>query len=101
MRIFSKLVLICNLCFVAAVIMRLVEMARRAKGNLDAAIPIQSLEATLVLLGYGAIFLNILFLFAVLIQLLRGNKQSLPRLLVLVNLVILPVQVWYFFFSNF
>ncbi len=101
MRIFSKLVLICNLCFVAAVIMRLIEMGRRAKGNLDAAIPIQSLEATLVLLGYGAIFLNIFFLFAVLIQLLRGNKQSLPRLLVLVNLVILPVQVWYFFFSNF
>jgi len=101
MRIFSKLVLICNLCFIAAVVMRLIEMSRRAKGNFDAAIPLQPLEGTLVLVGYGAIFLNILFLFGLLFYLLRGSKQSIPRLLILVNLVLLPVQVWYFFFSNF
>lgn len=101
MRIFSKLVLICNLCFVVAVVLRLIEMGRRAKGNYDAAIPVQAVEGTLVLLGYGAIFLNILFLFALLVNLLRGIKQTAPALVILVNLILLPVQVWYFFFSKF
>lgn len=101
MRIFSKLVLICNLCFVVAVVLRLIEMGRRAKGNYDAAIPVQAVEGTLVLLGYGAIFLNIFFLFTLLVNLLRGIKQTAPALVILVNLILLPVQVWYFFFSKF
>ncbi len=101
MRIFSKLVLICNLCFIVAVVLRMIEAGRRAKGNFDAAIPLQPLEGTLVMLGYGAIFLNIIFLFAMLINSMRGKKQSISKLVILVNLILLPIQVWYFFFSNF
>ena len=101
MRIFSKLVLICNLCFVAAVVMRFIEMGRRANGNFDAAIPVQSMESTLVLLGYGAIFLNIFFFISFLIYFMRSKIQSVSRLVIVINLVLLPVQVWYFFFSNF
>jgi len=101
MRIFSKLVLICNICFIVAVVLRLIEMGRRAKGNFDAAIPLQPLQGTLVLLGYGAIFLNILFLFAMLVYFMRGRKQTTSKLVILVNLILLPIQVWYFFFSNF
>ena len=101
MRIFSKLVLLCNLCFVVAVVMRFIEMGRRAKGNFDAAIPMQSVESTLVLLGYGAVFLNILFFIAFWIYFMRSKIPSVSRLVILINLVLLPVQVWYFFFSNF
>ena len=81
--------------------MRLIEMGRRAKGNFDAAIPFQALEGTLVLLGYGAVFLNFIFLFALLVNQLRCKKANSPGLVILLNLVLLPVQIWYFFFSNF
>ena len=101
MRFFSKLVFICNLCFIAAVILRFAEQAARNKENFDAAIPFQPLQSTLVLLGYGAIFLNIIFVIATIIRFARGKIQTIPRWLLLINLVLLPVQIWYFFFSNF
>jgi len=81
--------------------MRFAELAGRNKGNFDATIPFQPLQSTLVLLGYGAIFLNLIFVVATIIHLARGKIQTLPRWLLLINLVLLPVQIWYFFFSNF
>ena len=101
MRFFARVVFICNCCFILAVILRLIEMAKRAKGNFDGAIPFQPLESTLVILGYGAIFINVVFVFASLYLLLRKRLQTIPRWLVLFNLVIFPVQVYYFFYSNF
>ena len=101
MRFFSKFVLICNLCFIGSVVLRFIEVTRRAKGNFDSAIPVQPLQSTLVVLGYSAIFVNIFFLAGLLIWLLRGKIQTVPKWLILINLVLLPVQVWYFFFSNF
>ena len=100
MRLFARVVFICNCCFIIAVILRLVEQAKRAKGNFNGAIPFQPLESTLVILGYGAIFINIVFVFISLYLLLRKRLHSLPRWLVLFNLAIFPLQVYYFFFSN-
>ena len=66
MRIFSKIVALCNICFIIAVILRAVELAKRAKGNHEGAIPFQPLESTVVILGYGAIFINIILVYIVL-----------------------------------
>jgi hypothetical protein len=99
MRVFSKLVFICNICFVASVVLRFVEVARRNRGNFDSALPVQPLQSTLVVLGYSAIFLNFIFLAALLTGWVRGKKQTVPRWLFFVNLIFFSVQVWYFFYS--
>lgn len=101
MRFYSRIVLICNCCFIVAVILRLVEMLKRAKGNFDGAIPFQPLESTVVILGYGAIFVNLAFAIACLYLLIRRRLQLLPRWIVIFNILIFPLQVYYFFFSNF
>lgn len=98
MRLFSKLTFICNICFIIAVIMRWVELSKRAKGNMDGAIPFQPLESTLVVLGYGAVFINLFFLIFCVYWLFTGKIKQIPRWVVIANLLILPVQVYFFFF---
>ena len=101
MRFFSRLVFICNICFLASIVLRLIEMVKRKDGNLDPAIGLQALQGTLVVLGYGAIFLNAIFFVWVLVGLGRGSFKNLPRWLLWFNIVLFPIQIWYFFFANF
>ena len=100
MRIFSKIVALCNICFIIAVILRAVELAKRAKGNHEGAIPFQPLESTIVVLGYGAIFINIIFLLFSIYWLIRKQIKLIPRWIVIFNLLVLPAQVYFFFFYN-
>lgn len=100
MRIFSKIVALCNVCFIIAVILRAVELAKRAKGNHEGAIPFQPLESTIVILGYGAIFINIIFLLFSIYWLIRKKIKLIPRWIVIFNLLVLPAQVYFFFFYN-
>ncbi len=99
MRIFSKIVFICNLCFILAVILRWVEMGKRAKGNLDGAIPFQPLESTLVILGYFAVIFNLIYLIFVLYWWATRKIKLIPAWIVLFNLILLPIQLYFFFFS--
>jgi hypothetical protein len=101
MRFFSRIVLICNCCFIIAVILRLIEKYRRAQGNFDGAIPFQPLESTLVILGYGAVFINVVFVILSLYWLVAKKLSSIPRWIVLFNVFMFPLQVYYFFYSNF
>ena len=101
MRFFSKIVFICNLCFVAAVILRLVENAKRKSETFDGQVLLKPMQSTLVVLGYGAIFLSLLFLFACFYWLITKQIKQLPKWIVITNLVFLLVQTYYFFFSNF
>ena len=97
MRIFSKIVFIFNACFIAAAILRLVELVKRSQGNINAAIPLPFLENTLVLLGYSAIFINVVFALLSAYWLVNGKFNLLPRWIVLFNLVMFPIQLCYFF----
>ena len=101
MRFFSRIVLLCNCCFIIAVVLRYIEMVKRTKGNFDSAIPLPLLEGTLVILGYGAIFVNIIFVFLSLYLLSAKKNKLIPGWIVLFNLFIFPLQVYYFFYSNF
>ena len=95
---FSKIVFICNLCFIAAVILRWVENANKKKGNFDGAIKLQPLESTIVVLGYSAIIFNLIFNLVLLIIFLLKKEQHLPKWLIWFNFLILITQVYYFFF---
>ena len=101
MRFFARVVCICNVCFIAAAILRLVEMRASAKGNEGLALKFQPLESTIVILGYGAIFLDFIFIVCCLYWIVTKKINFIPRWVILFNLVIFPIQIYYFFFSNF
>jgi hypothetical protein len=101
MRIFSKIVFICNLCFVASVILRFAENAKRKNENFDGQILLKPLESTLVVLGYGAIFVSLLFLLACIYLIITKQIKQIPKWIVITNLIFLLLQIYYFFFSNF
>jgi hypothetical protein len=101
MKFFSRVVFICNCCFIIAVILRFVENAYKKNGNFNGYIKIQPLESTLVVLGYGAIFINFIFNIFLLVLLITKTKQAVTKWLIWVNFLFLFLQVYYFFFSNF
>ena len=101
MRFFSKIVFICNGCFIAAVILRWVENANKKKGNFDGAITLHPLESTLVVLGYGAIIVNFFFNLFVMALLLSKKELLIPKWIIWANFLFFIIQFYYFFFSNF
>ncbi len=101
MKFFSRIVFICNSCFIIAVILRLYENAHKKDGNFNGAIQIQPLESTLVVLGYGAIFINLVFNLIVLVFFVAKAKQPVAKWLIWTNFLLLVLQLYYFLFSNF
>lgn len=81
--------------------MRLVENAHKKNGNFNGAIQINSIESTLVVLGYGAIFINFIFNFLLLVLFISKANPSLTKWIIWANFLLLILQVYYFFFSNF
>jgi len=115
MRFFSKITFICNCCFVLAVILRRVENYNKKKVDFDGAIIVQPLQSTIVVLGYGAIFLNLLFLIShLLVKSLNTRqaaepqqatlntvvKQAIPAWLIRINFLFFIIQLYYFFFTS-
>jgi len=100
LRFFARLTVICNICFIITVILRAVEQARRAKGSFDGLIGFQPLQATIVILGYGAIILNLAFLIAAITWYFRGSLNRLPRWIVWFNLILFPCQLYVQFLSK-
>jgi hypothetical protein len=98
MRIFSKFIFLCNLCFVAAVVLRFVENANKKIGNVNSIIKLQPLQNTLVVLGYGAIVFNLLYHLILLISFTTKSSNTLPKWVIWSNFLFLIIQVYYFFF---
>lgn len=99
MRFYSRFVFICNICFILAAILRLVEMSRRTKGNFDGAISYQPLEATLVVLGYSAIFFTTAFVLSMFYSIIRKKRFGIPRWLLWFNMMMFPIEVYYLLFQ--
>lgn len=97
MRFFSKIVFICNLCFVASVILRVVENAYRKTGDTNGAVIMQPVVSTLVVLGYGAIIINFVFNFLMLTLLLLKKEIPVTRWFIWINLFLFIIQLYYFF----
>ena len=75
MRFFSKFIFICNCCFVISVIMRYVEIRNSAAGKDVNVIGFQPLQSSLIVLGYGAVIFNFLFLLTCLFTLKIGRAH--------------------------
>ena len=79
--------------------MRLVEFGMRKGGNINAVIPLQAVEGTIVILGFiVAVLLNTAFVFIVLYR--KSIRKILPvsTYIFWFNLLIFPVEIWYSFF---
>jgi len=100
MKVFNKLVFICNIACIVTAILRLVEIQRKATGVNGHLTPLPPIEGIVAILGYGAIFINFIFVLTFIILSLRG-KAILPKWITYFNVIMFPVQVWYFFFSKF
>ncbi|MFC4263954.1 hypothetical protein ACFOWM_13755 [Ferruginibacter yonginensis] len=102
MRFFSKIVAVCNLCFILSSIMRLIEIPMRKAGSKDGIIPLPFVEGTIVVLGFiVAILLNSAFVFIVLYR--KSIRKGIPvhRYILWFNIIMLPIEIWYSFFKAY
>lgn len=67
------------------------------KGHADRAIQLPWLEGTLVILGYGAIIVNALFLLLYFIFVSFKMNIKIPRWIIIFNILIFCCQVYFHF----
>jgi hypothetical protein len=84
---FSRIALICNICFILAESMRYNEGLR-----------LNAVFSTIVILGYVSLFLNLLLAFAatVVFILKKPMFRMFPRWLIITNFLFLIVQLFIF-----
>ncbi len=97
MRFFSKLTVFCNLCFIVAVVLWYIEFQNKKQGNSDLVIPLPWLEGTFVILGYGAIVVNALFLLLCFIFYSFKSNIKIPGWIIIFNIIIFCCQVYFHF----
>lgn len=100
MKVFNKLVFLCNVACIVTAIMRLVQIQQKTAGRADHLTPLPPVEGIIAILGYGAIFINFIFVLTFILISLKG-KSILPRWITYFNVIMFPIQIWYFFFSKF
>ena len=102
MRFFSRVVFICNICFLVSLVFRLVELGMKKGGNNNAVIPLPVLEGSIVILGFTvAVILNAAFVFIVLFRKSVRKPLTVGGFLLWFNLILFPVEVWYLFFRPY
>lgn len=100
MRFFSKLTFICNICFIAAVLYRFADVANQENAHLNALMPLDPFQGSIVLLGYGSILINFIFILFALLGKKGVVAHSYSQGIFWANLFFLPLQIGYFFFFN-
>ncbi len=95
MRFFSKLVFICNICFLLSFVLRMVESSRRLTGNYDAVL-YQPLEGTVAVLGLLlAIIFNAIFILCCAYWVFAKKIKRIPLWIVLFNVLVFPFEAYF------
>ena len=97
MRFFSKITVLCNCCFIISVVLWYIEMSKQKHGDGSLVLPLPWLEATLVIIGYGAIIVNALFLILSFIFFSFKMEVKFPRWIIIFNILIFCCQVYFHF----
>lgn len=90
--------MLCNACFLLAVIFWYIESHNTYEGSSRQVLPLPWVEGTLVILGYGAIIVNALFLLLYFIFVSLKMDIQIPKWIVIFNIVIFCCQVYFHFF---
>lgn len=96
MKFFSKTTFLCNLCFIAFIILQQVEKKHSIAGNKEAIIPLPALQGSLVVLGILAVIINFAFLATCGVLFLLKKNIPVAKWLLWANLLFLLVQIFYF-----
>lgn len=97
MKFFYKVAVIANICFVLTIIFRYVEMNREPSTN-NQIIPLAPVQNLVVILGYGAIIINVLLIGVwIMMRMFKKLQKISPRMLLLIW-VFLIIQIIYFIF---
>ncbi len=95
MKFFSKFVIICNVCFLAMLVMQYINIGNKAGGKAEVALPLPFIEGIMAVLGLLSLLFNALFFLVYAgLTATKKNKQ-IPRWIVWFNFIILAVQVYW------
>ena len=97
-RFLSRVAFICNISFLLFIFFRWMEVGKPAAQGGEALQSVPLFKDIIITLGIIAIVLNIALAIIYLIFLFSGKISRVPRWLVLINILFLLVQVYYFFF---
>jgi len=98
LRFFSKFTVLCNASFLFMVVFWYIEKHRQHEGNLAQVLPLPWMEGTLVILGYGAIIINALFLLLYFIFVSMKVDIKIPKWIIIFNIILFCCQVYFHFF---
>ena len=99
MKFFSKLTFICNICFLASVVLWYVEVhnSKRLGSDDNRIIELPWLENVLVILGYGAIIINLFFLLVLFIYTAFRIRYVVPKWMIVFSIIMFGCQVFFHF----
>jgi len=97
MRIFSKIVLIINVCFLVEVFFYI---GKFYLTDSDLPQPLDIVRGSIVVLGEIAILVNLLFLLIVFIRRALKVKDNIPTLILVLNGLFFIGQVYFYFFHH-
>lgn len=97
MRLFSKIAVLFNICFLLYVVLWYIESHKTYEGKSAQAIPLPWLEGSFVVLGYTAIFVNALFLLLAFIFYSFKATVKIPRWIIIFNIIIFCCQLYFYF----
>ncbi len=98
MRIFSKIVFICNCCFIISALLRMMELGYKKTNGV---IPLPALEGTVAILGLVlAVIFNSIFALIFIFKKVQKSNISVPTFLLWFNIVLLPIEIWFAFFAH-
>jgi hypothetical protein len=100
MKFFAKIVFIFNLCFIGFIVFRYVEQVKKISTNSDKLLPLPWIKQTIVVLGWTAIFVNLLFCLISMVFYLSKRSNLLAKWLTMANFIFLLLQIYYFFIYN-
>lgn len=97
MKFFAKIAVICNLCFIATMVFRYVELGNKKSGKEDIAVALPFGQNEMVILGYCAILLNIIFLLTCFITFFINKGKTVPKWMYIFNGLVFIYQALFFF----
>ena len=99
MRFFSKIVTLCNIAFLIAAVLRIIKFTSTVKANPNTVQQTNFFVGTVLILAIVAVLLNTIFVTIILILRLQKKEVNIHKILVYGNVLIFPLQMWYYFFS--
>ena len=95
MRILSKIVFLCNICFLISIVLRFVELRKISAGDHSHVIPLPYVQSIIVLMGYSAVYINFIFIILLAIRTVL-RKPVYPRWLNITNVFFFIFQLYYY-----